>query len=391
MPANALTTCIYGDVDGNGTVNLNDSVALIQYLRGQRSIFFERADVNQNTVVDFVDVNLLTNYLVDNITDLNPNDSDDYYSVASFSVPPDTENRFVRMDFTNHSAVHYQLSAYSNPSTTSSPNSGITPMNIIGAEPNLDPLSVPAVVEVGFIITSGANAGEFSSQQTGFIIDGHKVLTSAWTLTTTFATMTTNNREVAIKITDSDNSVSYFFAENVTVPRTFFNTFTTTNNWHYQTAPIPADKNYALLNISPTAYSSTKSSIANSSNVDLANTFGKLNLGISQGAINREVGAISRTATQCLIGWGNTFNTSITPTVINHLVDTPLYNSGNGSPILYDNDDNHNTTGDLSVIGLDTGAVESSGFSTLYNTAVRFNVIHLRFFFHTSSMETILN
>lgn len=71
LTAFAQDTILYGDADGNGTVDMSDVNLMEQYIEGdeeaQTSIHLTKADVNKDEVVDEVDVALVKEYLAGNI------------------------------------------------------------------------------------------------------------------------------------------------------------------------------------------------------------------------------------------------------------------------------------------------------------------------------------
>lgn len=69
LPASATT--LYGDVNGDGSINLSDSIALSKFLSGQCELSnYDAADVNANYIVDSVDVKILNAFLTHSITSL---------------------------------------------------------------------------------------------------------------------------------------------------------------------------------------------------------------------------------------------------------------------------------------------------------------------------------
>lgn len=62
LPASATT--LYGDVNGDGSINLSDSIALNKFLSGKCELpNYDAADVNANHVVDHVDGTILSAFL----------------------------------------------------------------------------------------------------------------------------------------------------------------------------------------------------------------------------------------------------------------------------------------------------------------------------------------
>ena len=71
LTAFAQDTTLYGDADGNGTVDMSDVNLMEQYIDGdaqaQSAIHFNEADVNADDVVNSDDVALVKEYLAGNI------------------------------------------------------------------------------------------------------------------------------------------------------------------------------------------------------------------------------------------------------------------------------------------------------------------------------------
>ena len=67
---------LYGDADGNGRVELLDVNLMERYIENDAeaaaSIHFTEADVNADGIVDDIDVQLVKDYLVGNLTSLAP-------------------------------------------------------------------------------------------------------------------------------------------------------------------------------------------------------------------------------------------------------------------------------------------------------------------------------
>ncbi len=67
----AETAVLYGDVNGDGAVNLSDSIALAKAINGIAVLSnYKPADVNCNLIIDIVDYDILQAYLVRTITSL---------------------------------------------------------------------------------------------------------------------------------------------------------------------------------------------------------------------------------------------------------------------------------------------------------------------------------
>lgn len=66
VPASA--TNLYGDVNGDGRIDLSDSITYGKYLRGEGVLSnYTVADLNQNYVIDGVDQEILLAFLVGSI------------------------------------------------------------------------------------------------------------------------------------------------------------------------------------------------------------------------------------------------------------------------------------------------------------------------------------
>lgn len=59
---------LFGDVDGNGTINISDVVALNKFLNGKGVLKnYNDADANVNGILDSVDAAILLDFVVGNI------------------------------------------------------------------------------------------------------------------------------------------------------------------------------------------------------------------------------------------------------------------------------------------------------------------------------------
>lgn len=59
---------LFGDVDGNSTINISDVVALNKFLNGKGVLKkYSDADVNVNGILDSVDAAILLDFVVGNI------------------------------------------------------------------------------------------------------------------------------------------------------------------------------------------------------------------------------------------------------------------------------------------------------------------------------------
>ncbi len=60
------TSTIYGDINGNGKINIGDALVLNQYINGERALYVsqvESCDVNADGLVDATDLNLLKQWV----------------------------------------------------------------------------------------------------------------------------------------------------------------------------------------------------------------------------------------------------------------------------------------------------------------------------------------
>ena len=66
-----VAAMLYGDVDNNGSISLSDIITLNKFLAGKGVLQHEAAsDVNANGVIDAVDVEILSDFLVHIVTEL---------------------------------------------------------------------------------------------------------------------------------------------------------------------------------------------------------------------------------------------------------------------------------------------------------------------------------
>ena len=72
MPINASADgVLYGDVNGDSIVSLQDIVTFNKYLSGIIDITdFTAVDVNQNDIIDYIDRNLIQAYIMEAIDSL---------------------------------------------------------------------------------------------------------------------------------------------------------------------------------------------------------------------------------------------------------------------------------------------------------------------------------
>ncbi|MDR0918532.1 MAG: trypsin-like serine protease, partial [Oscillospiraceae bacterium] len=165
LSVSASTVFTQGDIDGNGiSRQLSDIVTLGKFCKGQINLNPDLADVNRDGVVNYDDVN----YLTENFMSLS-SDWLGAYTVEDTTATASGTWNILKHNYENDSTITYAFS-------TSSTPSGISLMDT-PTLPFVDdrvPYSNNAIVQVGKVVN-----GVFQYGGTGFIIDENKVVTAA--------------------------------------------------------------------------------------------------------------------------------------------------------------------------------------------------------------------
>lgn len=154
VSVNATTTYLKGDIDGNGTVNLIDSITMVQYLKGNISAdgaTAERLDVNRDYVINSYDKEILTSIVLGDMS------STTMQSVDTTSLPQSENREYYKYNFKTNNSSYYNLYAVNN---VIAPSRGI-----IGTDDRVQEDGLSGVVKIG--------------GGTAFVVDSHTLLTAA--------------------------------------------------------------------------------------------------------------------------------------------------------------------------------------------------------------------
>jgi V8-like Glu-specific endopeptidase len=368
----ASTTILRGDVDLSNSVGLSDLVLENKYLIGQTNIDPDRADINQDGVVDAADSSYLANHLVNSpVTPAWTNT----YTVTSMTSNNAGTRGYISHNVSQNSNSSYNLSV-------SQPNN-IMPLMIIGNDDREDdPYTgnyADAIVEVGTLSSAG-----FYPRGTGFIIDNNKVVTNAHVVYEQSESQWKCNAiringTTTYNISRSHVPYEYVYPDEEYAYNTINETYMYYNCYY----------DYALLKIN--------------TSVNLATTYGGINVGVATDKMLANSNLLMAVAgypsdryssvpnaNNLYIGYGNFLGTEYNDLPngfkawqLKYTADTVTRNSG--SPAFFDKDGNENTTSDLVAVGVHFGQHEVD----VNNRGIRFTSQHLKFFFNNNYFNSL--
>lgn len=160
----ASASSVYGDANGDGTVDIGDAIYINKYLCGAVSalqINMKYADADKNAVIDANDTQTILSYIVGSIDSLPYSESGYTVSTNNYSVPADKTVSYVKYDCESKKQTTYTLNKLSAVSTYS----GDVDDRFLDSSDNAQ-----AIVRLSY---GGGACGS------GFIVDSHTIATAA--------------------------------------------------------------------------------------------------------------------------------------------------------------------------------------------------------------------
>lgn len=215
----AMATTIYGDVNNSGTVDVSDVVVLCRYITGDyltSNVNMKYADVDQNTVLDTDDANIILKYIAHSISSMPYSESGSTFICNSYSVPSDEAREYVKYDCSTGNDSTYWLSPPSALSSALDPlRSGNIDDRVLDSSTNAQ-----CIVYLSYKKSNGS-----PYRASGFIIDDHIIATCGHALYdgTAFST------DFTIKVYNAAGTsvIATYNADELHIPYSYYNDQTT--------------------------------------------------------------------------------------------------------------------------------------------------------------------
>lgn len=232
MSANAtMETTIYGDVNNSGSVDVSDVVVLSRYITGDyltSNVNLKYADVDQNTVLDTDDANIILNYISNIISSLPYSESGSTFICNSYSVPTDESRAYVKHECSNGYDSIYWLSPPSALSSSYDPlRSGNIDDRLLDSSTNAQ-----CIVRLSYKQSDG-----LFHCSSGFIIDDHVIATCGHSLYD--GTAFNTNFTISIYNVTGTSVIATYSADEFHIPHAYY--YNENSNYDYGLIYVDAD------------------------------------------------------------------------------------------------------------------------------------------------------
>lgn len=209
LNVNAIST-VYGDVNGDGIVDIADVVAANRFLRGntpQTSVNMKYLDVDKNTVIDINDSKTINQYILRLISSLPYSESNSSFDYSSYTLPQDSTRSYVKYNCQTGSQSTYTLNQASTAST------------LAGDIDDREPDSSNNAQAVVYLYSK--NGTTTYIRGSGFIVSDHVIATCAHCLYDNNSFNT--NYQVRIYDTNGTSVIATYNAKELHIPSQYYN------------------------------------------------------------------------------------------------------------------------------------------------------------------------